>query len=104
MERRQEDIFNVLNEWFDIDQETFYRVWPELEKAAKPLKSDKYDFTLKVLDKQINNLMDERDAAERAGRPKRADNISDEILSLSDIRDDVYYKRQKARMKEDPYG
>lgn len=104
MERRQEDIFNVLNEWFDIDQETFYRVWPELEKAAKPLKSEKYDFTMKVLDKKIGNLMDERDHADRAGKPRLADNLSDQILELQDLRDTVYWKRQKAREKEDPYG
>lgn len=34
MEKREEAIFNVLNEWLDLDQDTFARLWPELKVAA----------------------------------------------------------------------
>lgn len=28
-----EEVFNVLNDWFDLSQDAFEKVWPELREA-----------------------------------------------------------------------
>lgn len=104
MNKRQEAVFNVLNEWLDLDQYTFLQMWPELKKTIKPPKSEKYAFVVKELDKQIGKLMDERDASLRLGMVNRADNIYDQILDLNGVRGDMHVKYQEAREKEDPRG
>ena len=35
MSKRQEAIFNVLNDWTDMPQDLFFRIWPELSVALQ---------------------------------------------------------------------
>ncbi len=50
MERRQENIFNVLNEWFDISQTSFLAAWPELEEAVRTPDPSDYGKVIEYLE------------------------------------------------------
>lgn len=64
--RRMEAMFNVLNDWLDLDQSTFEKLWAELDQAARVEDPD--PITVLVLlneDNVISDIYLDEETAER---------------------------------------